>query len=332
MSREKGDFAEKRAISFLIDLNYIIVETNFYDKKLGEIDIVAKKDNIYHFCEVKSANSFEAAVQNLTKSKLSKIKRSVDYYLQIKKLDVAFCIDAIIVNGDSIKIYFNSSKLAFYKNIFKIYFYAIFTYLKLLMERVLYEKELEIIKKSNRFRKRVVFTKDLFDLASNDYLGLAQNRKLFKKAFKRVYKNHYFSPKASMLVNGYSKIHKKFEDKLCSTNGFESAITVGSGFLANISMIEALVRKNDTLFIDEEYHASGILATKLLKPEQVVVFNHNDYLDLEKKILDNKRAGRTIIAIEGIYSMGGDLAPFEIFEIATKYKSLLIVDEAHSSG
>lgn len=104
MSREKGDFAEKRAISFLIDLNYIIVEKNFYAKKLGEIDIVAKKDNIYHFCEVKSANSFEAAVQNLTKSKLSKIKRSVDYYLQIKKLDVAFCIDAIIVNDDSIEI------------------------------------------------------------------------------------------------------------------------------------------------------------------------------------------------------------------------------------
>ena len=104
MSREKGDFAEKRAISFLEDLNFKIIEKNFYAKKLGEIDIIALKDNIYHFCEVKSANSFEAAVQNLTKSKLSKIKRSVDYYLQIKKLDVAFCIDAIIVNDDVIEI------------------------------------------------------------------------------------------------------------------------------------------------------------------------------------------------------------------------------------
>ncbi len=85
-SRKRKILLKKRAISFLIDLNYIIVETNFYAKKLGEIDIVAKKDNIYHFCEVKSANSFEAAVQNLTKSKLSKIKRSVDYYLQIKKI------------------------------------------------------------------------------------------------------------------------------------------------------------------------------------------------------------------------------------------------------
>ena len=104
MSREKGDFAEKRAISFLTDLNFMIIETNFYAKKLGEIDIIAKKDDVYHFCEVKSAQTFELAVQNLTKSKLSKIKRSVDYYLQIKKLDVAFCIDAIVVNDDSIEI------------------------------------------------------------------------------------------------------------------------------------------------------------------------------------------------------------------------------------
>ncbi len=104
MSREKGDFAEKRAISFLTDLNFMIIETNFYAKKLGEIDIIAKKDDVYHFCEVKSAQTFELAVQNLTKSKLSKIKRSVDYYLQIKKLNVAFCIDAIVVNDDSIEI------------------------------------------------------------------------------------------------------------------------------------------------------------------------------------------------------------------------------------
>ena len=104
MSREKGDFAEKRAISFLTDLNFMIIETNFYAKKLGEIDIIAKKDDVYHFCEVKSAQTFELAVQNLTKSRLSKIKRSVDYYLQIKKLNVAFCIDAVVVNDDSIEI------------------------------------------------------------------------------------------------------------------------------------------------------------------------------------------------------------------------------------
>ena len=102
MSREKGDFAEKKAISFLQDLNFQIIEQNFYAKKLGEIDIIAKKNDTYHFCEVKSAPDYETAINNLTASKLSKIKRSVDYYLQTKKLDVAFCIDAIIVNDEEI--------------------------------------------------------------------------------------------------------------------------------------------------------------------------------------------------------------------------------------
>jgi putative endonuclease len=102
MSREKGNFSEKRAISFLQDLNFQIIEQNFYAKKLGEIDIIAKKNDTYHFCEVKSAPDYETAINNLTASKLSKIIRSVDYYLQIKKLDVAFCIDAIIVNDEEI--------------------------------------------------------------------------------------------------------------------------------------------------------------------------------------------------------------------------------------
>ena len=196
----------------------------------------------------------------------------------------------------------------------------------------MYSKELLSIKKSNRFRTRDVFDQTLIDLASNDYLGLSTNKDIFQKAYERVLQEQYLAPKASMLVNGYNQIHKDFEDKLCEVNGFEAAVTVGSGFLANISMIEALCRKNDTLFIDEEYHASGILATKLLRDEQVVVFDHNDCKDLETKLSTNTRKGRKIIAIEGVYSMGGDLAPKEIFDIATKYEALLIVDEAHSSG
>jgi len=104
MSKQKGDFAEKKAISFLEDLNYKILEQNFYAKKLGEIDIIASKNDVYHFCEVKSASDYEIAVNNITPSKLSKIKRSVDYYLQIKKLNVAYCIDAIIVTDEQIEL------------------------------------------------------------------------------------------------------------------------------------------------------------------------------------------------------------------------------------
>ncbi|MBS9782280.1 MAG: pyridoxal phosphate-dependent aminotransferase family protein [Arcobacter sp.] len=196
----------------------------------------------------------------------------------------------------------------------------------------MYSKELESIKKSNRLRTRQIFDKNIIDMASNDYLGLAKNKDIFQKAYKRVLEENYTSPKASMLVNGYNQIHQDFENLLCKTNHFEDGVCVGSGFLANISLIEALCRKNDTLFIDEDYHASGILASKLLRKEQVIVFKHNDYKDLEEKIKKNTRNGRKIIAIEGVYSMAGDLASFEIFELAQKTSSLLIVDEAHSSG
>jgi|TARA_R110002033_G_scaffold9971_1_gene32613 8-amino-7-oxononanoate synthase len=196
----------------------------------------------------------------------------------------------------------------------------------------LYEKELNAIKKSNLYRQRKIFDENLIDLASNDYLGLSSNETLFKNAYENVLKQKYKSPKASILVNGYSPIHKKFEDDLKKANKFEEALVVGSGFLANVSMIEALVRKGDTLFIDEEYHASGILASKLLKKDQVILFSHNDYQDLENKIKNRETKGRFIIAIEGVYSMSGNIAHKEFFDIASKYDSLLIVDEAHSSG
>jgi len=195
-----------------------------------------------------------------------------------------------------------------------------------------YQDELQVINKSNRLRKRKIFSKELLDLASNDYLGIANNKTLARKATSKFLEQNNYSPKASVLVNGYSKIHQAFEKKLAKLNGFEAGITVGSGFLANISMIESMVRKKDILFIDEEYHASGVLATKLPAGE-VIVFKHNDTNDLKQKIKThaiNKK--RILIAIEGVYSMGGDIAPKKIYEIAKEYNALLIVDEAHSSG
>lgn len=193
-----------------------------------------------------------------------------------------------------------------------------------------YDKELIAIEKSNRLRERKICDEKLIDLASNDYLGLSANKELFDKACELVSKEQFSSSKSSMLVNGYSKIHKQFEDKLCEVNGFEGGVVVGSGFLANIAMIESMIRKKDILFIDEDYHASGILATKLSQGE-IVLFKHNDYLDLEEKISKCTNQ-RIIIAIEGVYSMLGDIAPKEFNDIATKYNAILIVDEAHSSG
>lgn len=103
MSRSKGDIAEQKACEFLNSQGFKIIEQNFYAKKLGEIDIIATKEETFHFVEVKSAEDYEIAVNNITTSKLSKLKRSVDYYLQTKKLHVNFCIDAIIVIENEIE-------------------------------------------------------------------------------------------------------------------------------------------------------------------------------------------------------------------------------------
>ena len=102
MSRSKGDYFENKAVEFLSSTGYLIIERNFYAKKLGEIDIVAKKDGVYHFVEVKSGETFEA-VYNITPSKLCKLLRSAEYYLKFKKLDVAYCIDAMIYAGEELE-------------------------------------------------------------------------------------------------------------------------------------------------------------------------------------------------------------------------------------
>jgi len=193
-----------------------------------------------------------------------------------------------------------------------------------------YDNELKALKRAQRLRSREVVDYRLKDFASNDYLGLAHNKELHEEACNRLSLNAVHAPKASMLVNGYHQIHKDFENALAEANGFEEAIVLGSGFNANIALIEALVRKGDTLFIDELYHASGILASQIGEMN-VVVFRHNDMNHLDE-LCKRSSAKRKIIAVEGIYSMDGDLCDKEIFSVADRYEALLIVDEAHSSG
>ena len=195
----------------------------------------------------------------------------------------------------------------------------------------MYSNELKAIKKSNRFRERTLYNENLIDLASNDYLGLSTKKQLLNRATSRVNMFASHGPKSSQAVNGYHQIHKDFEDFLCRQNSFESALVAGSGFLANMTLIEALPRKGDILILDEEFHASGILASKLVDA-QVEIFKHNDVSDLEN-ILKTANYKRAIIAVEGIYSMSGELLNKDIFSLVESYKNtILIVDEAHSSG
>lgn len=195
---------------------------------------------------------------------------------------------------------------------------------------MMYQHELSALAKSNRMRTRKIYDEALMDFSSNDYLGLAQNETLFQRTVTQVsmYKTH--APKASIVVNGYHPIHQEFEEFLARNNGFEAGMVCGSGFLANFSLIEALPRKKDLLILDEEYHASGMVAAKTVDAH-VLLFAHNDANHLEH-LINTHSYNRIIIAVEGIYSMSGDLLNREIFEVANRYNALLIVDEAHSVG
>lgn len=193
-----------------------------------------------------------------------------------------------------------------------------------------YENELKALKKSGRYRTRELYDDTILDFASNDYLGLSHNKQLHTSTCQTLSQLPIHSSKASLLVNGYHQIHKDFESALCEANGFEDGVILGSGFNANIALIESLVRRGDTLFMDEKYHASGVLASNL-NNLHVEFFAHNDMAELQK-LLEKSNAKRKIVAVEGVYSMDGDLVHRDVFDICDRHDALLIVDEAHSSG
>jgi len=97
MSRAKGNLAEDKACEFLLDNGFNIVKRNFYSR-FGEIDIIATKDEVLHFIEVKSGDDYEKAIQNITKTKISKLIKTGDIFLKKNSFNGDFEYDAIIVS------------------------------------------------------------------------------------------------------------------------------------------------------------------------------------------------------------------------------------------
>jgi len=102
MSRAKGNIAEDKAVAFLYDDGFNIVERNFYSR-FGEIDIIVTKDDVLHFVEVKSGENYELAIQNITKSKLSKLIKTADIYMKKNGFCGDYQIDALVVTPQDIE-------------------------------------------------------------------------------------------------------------------------------------------------------------------------------------------------------------------------------------
>jgi putative endonuclease len=99
VSRAKGSAAEERACRYLRNEGFDLVDRNVHSR-FGEIDIIAVKNGVLHFVEVKSGEAYESAVQNITPEKIRRILKTADSYMARHRLDLDYTLDAVIVVGE----------------------------------------------------------------------------------------------------------------------------------------------------------------------------------------------------------------------------------------
>lgn len=104
LPKQYGDKSESLATRFLEQAGFVIIERNYFAKKLGEIDIIATKEEVLHFIEVKSAKADFDPIYNLTSAKLRKVINSAHFYMKSKGLHVAFSIDAMMIRQDKVEL------------------------------------------------------------------------------------------------------------------------------------------------------------------------------------------------------------------------------------
>jgi 8-amino-7-oxononanoate synthase len=162
------------------------------------------------------------------------------------------------------------------------------------------------------------------DFFSNDYLGLS------KVAISNAQLG-YNGSTGSRLLSGNSSIAEECESILAAHFNAESALVFGSGYVANLGLLSAVLQRGDLVFYDQYIHASSRDGIRLSMADSVS-FKHNDVLDLRNK-LANSKSKCNYVLIESLYSMDGDLAPLiEIASICDEHDAYLIVDEAHACG
>ena len=176
--------------------------------------------------------------------------------------------------------------------------------------------------------------KELINLSSNNYLGLATHERL-KKVAKEALDSHGVGAGAVRTINGTLDLHVQLEEKLAEFKGTEAAIAYQSGFNCNMAAISAVMDKNDAILSDELNHASIIDGCRLSKAK-IIRVNHSDMADLRMKAKEAVESGqynKVMYITDGVFSMDGDVAKLpEIVEIAEEFGLITYVDDAHGSG
>lgn len=176
--------------------------------------------------------------------------------------------------------------------------------------------------------------RELVNLSSNNYLGLATDDRL-KKAATDAIEKYGVGAGAVRTINGTLKLHVELEEKLAEFKYTEAAIAYQSGFNCNMAAISAVMDKNDAILSDELNHASIIDGCRLSKAK-IIRVNHSDMEDLRAKAKEAKESGlynKIMVITDGVFSMDGDIALLpEIVKIAEEFDLITYVDDAHGSG
>lgn len=180
--------------------------------------------------------------------------------------------------------------------------------------------------------------KEVINLSSNNYLGLANHPRVRQAALEAIEK-WGVGAGAVRWIGGTMEVHDELEKRLARFKQVEAVLVFQSGWTANSGTIPAVMVEGDVIISDELNHASIIDGTRLsnaaYRKSEGWVYRHKDMNHLEEILKRANQEGfkKKMIVTDGVFSMDGDIAPLpEIVELAEKYDALVMVDDAHASG
>jgi glycine C-acetyltransferase/8-amino-7-oxononanoate synthase len=177
----------------------------------------------------------------------------------------------------------------------------------------------------------ILDNREVILLSSNNYLGLATHPTVVEAAVAAT-RQYGAGSGAARLVCGTLQPHETLETALAQFKGTAAALTFASGYLANISVIPALIGKDGLILADRLCHASLIEGCRL-SGATFRVYRHRDMNHLEQLLARRASAKPTLIVTDGIFSMDGDIAPLaDIALLAERYDVTVYVDDAHGTG
>lgn len=166
---------------------------------------------------------------------------------------------------------------------------------------------------------------------SNNYLGLTTDPRVHRAAIEAV-ERFGTSCTGSRFLNGTLELHEQLEHELAEWVGKEAALVFSTGMQTNLGVLSAVVGRGDVIILDKDDHASLVDGARLAWGE-TRRFKHNDMADLKRVLAGIPSEKGKLVVVDGLYSMGGDLAPLpEIAALCKKYGARLMVDDAHGLG